>query len=53
MLEYMKEALVTICRKDSDKFESQSKGSTEWFDLDSGFLKDMFLQLNQTSKKPY
>ena len=27
-LENMKEALVTICRKDSDQFEGQSKGST-------------------------
>ena len=27
-LEYMKEAVVTIRRKDSDKFEYQSKGST-------------------------
>ena len=27
-LEYMKEAMVTIRRKDSDNFEGQSKGST-------------------------
>ena len=27
-LEDMKEAVVTICRKDSDNFEGQSKGST-------------------------
>ena len=34
-LEYMKEAVVTIRRKDSDKFEGQSKGSTGWFNLDN------------------
>ena len=28
ILEYMKEAVVTICRKDSYKFEGQSKGYT-------------------------
>ena len=35
----MKYAVVTICRKDSDKFEGQSKGSTGWFNLDFEFLK--------------
>ena len=35
----MKEAVVTICEKDSDKFEGQSKGSTGWFNLDSEFIK--------------
>ena len=34
-LEYTKEAVVTIHRKDLDKFEGQSKGSTGWFRLDS------------------
>ena len=33
-LEYMKEAVVTIRRKDSNKFYCQSKGSTKWFNLD-------------------
>ena len=35
----MKEAVVTIRRKDSDKFEGQSKGSTGWFNLDHEFSK--------------
>ena len=35
----MKEAVVTIRRKDSDKFEGRSKGSTGWFNLDNEFLK--------------
>ena len=38
-LEYMKEAVVTICRKDLDKFEDQSKGSTRWFNIDSELKK--------------
>ena len=38
-LEYMKYAVVTICRKDSDKFDGQSKGSTGWFNIDNEFLK--------------
>ena len=38
-LEYMKEAVVTIRRKDLDKFEGQSKGYTGWFKLDSGLKK--------------
>ena len=33
----MKEALVTIRRKDSDKFEGQYKLSTGWFNLDHEF----------------
>ena len=36
-LENMKEAVVTIRGKDLDKFEGQSKVSTGWFKLDSGF----------------
>ena len=36
-LEYMKEAVVKICRKDIDNFEGQSKGYTGWFKLDSNF----------------
>ena len=32
--EDMKEAVVTIRSKYSDKFEGQSKGSTGWFNLD-------------------
>ena len=35
----MKEAVVTICRKDSDKFEGKSKGYTGWFNLDCETLK--------------
>ena len=33
-LEDMKEAVATIYRKYSDKFEGQSKGSTGWFNPD-------------------
>ena len=32
-LEEMKEVVVTIRRKDSDKFEGQSKASIGWFNL--------------------
>ena len=38
-LEYMKEVVLKIRRKDLYKFEGQSKGSTGWFKLDSGFKK--------------
>ena len=38
-LEDTKKAVVTIRRKDSDKFEGQYKGSTGWFNLDHEFLK--------------
>ena len=34
-LEYMKEAVVKIHRKDSDKFEGKSKGYTGWFNINS------------------
>ena len=33
----MKEAVVTICRKDLYNFEGQSKGSIGWFNLDHEF----------------
>ena len=36
-LEDMKEAVVTIRRKDLYNFEGRSKGYTGWFKLDSGF----------------
>ena len=36
-LEYTKDAVVTIRRKDSDKFEGHSKGSTGWFNIDHEF----------------
>ena len=36
-LEYMEEAVVTIRRKDSYKFDGKSKGSTLWFNLDHEF----------------
>ena len=38
-MEAMKEAVITICRKDLDKFEGQSKVSTGWFKLDSELKK--------------
>ena len=38
-LEDMKEAVVTFRRKDSDKFEGQSKGSTGWFNPNHKFFK--------------
>ena len=47
----MKEEVVTIRRKDSDKFGGQYKGSTGRFNPDCGFLKGNFLHLNQTSIK--
>ena len=37
-LENMKEAVVKIRSKDSDKFEGQSKGSIGWFNLDCEFF---------------
>ena len=43
----MKKAMVTIRSKGLDKFEGQSKGSTGWFKLDSGFKKKHFLQFIQ------
>ena len=42
----MKEAVVTISRKDSDKFEIQYKGSTGWFNLDHEFFKRQFSTLS-------
>ena len=41
-LEYTKEAVVTIRRMDSDKFECQSKGYIGWFNLDHESLKRNF-----------
>ena len=38
-MEDIKEAVVTIRRKDSDKFEGHSKGSTGWFNLDHELKK--------------
>ena len=35
----MKGAVVITRRKDTDKFEDQSKESTGWFNLDHEFLK--------------
>ena len=37
-----REAVVMICRKDSDNFEGQSKRSTGWFNLDHEFLERKF-----------
>ena len=44
-LEYMKKAVVTIHRNNSDKFEGQSKESTGWFNLDCEFLERKFSTL--------
>ena len=44
-LEYMKEAVVTIRGKDSDKFEGQSNGYTVWFNIDHEFIKRIFYTL--------
>ena len=38
-LEDMKKAVVKIRRKDSDKFEGQSNGSSGWFNIDSELKK--------------
>ena len=51
-LAFMKKTVVTIRRKGLDKFEDQSKGSTEWFKLDGGFFKH-FLQFIQNSLKTF
>ena len=40
--EDMKKTVFTIRRKGLGKFEVQSKGSTRWFKLHSGFLKTTF-----------
>ena len=37
----MKEAMVTIRGKNSEKFEGQYKGSTGWFNIDHG-LKEIY-----------
>ena len=34
----MKEAVVTVFRKDSDNVDVQSKGSTGWINLDHEFF---------------
>ena len=39
---YIKEAVVTICRRYLDKFEGQYKGSTGWFNLDHDLKKSIF-----------
>ena len=41
----MKEAVVIIRRKDSDKFEGQSKGSTGCFNIYREFFKRNFSTL--------
>ena len=41
-LDDMKEAMIRICRKDSDNFEGHSKGYTLCFNLDNEFLKGKF-----------
>ena len=52
-LQDSKDAVVTIRRKNSDKFEGRSKGYTEWFNLDSEFKKGESIQLHQTSIKTF
>ena len=44
-----KTEVVIIRRKGLDNFEGHSKVSTGWFKLDSGFLKQNFLQSIQDS----
>ena len=53
LLEDMKEAVVIIRRKDSEKFEGQSEGSTGFFNLNHELKKETFLHLNQTSIKTF
>ena len=43
----IEQVVVKIRMKGLDKFEGESKGYTGWFKLDSGFLKQMFLQFIQ------
>ena len=50
-LEYIKGAVVNICRKDSDNFKGKSKGSTGWINIDHGLKKENNLHLNWTSIK--
>ena len=38
----MKEEVVAIIRKDSDKFEGEYKGFTGWFNLDREFFLGKF-----------
>ena len=45
-LEDMKKTVVTILKKGLDQFEGQSKGSTGWFKLDSGFFKTTFFTIH-------
>ena len=51
--EDMKEAVVMIRRKDSDKFEGQSKGSTGCFNLDHDLKKIKFSTLEPEFYKKY
>ena len=43
-MKYMKEAVVTIRGKDSDKFEGQSRRYTGWFNLDHKYKKYITLE---------
>ena len=36
----MKEAVITICMKNLDKFDGNHIGSVFWFNLDREFLKN-------------
>ena len=42
----IKKIVVIIFRNGLDKFEGQSKGSTGWFKLDSGFFKTTFFTIH-------
>ena len=46
-LEDMKEAVLTILRKDSYQFEVQSKVSTGYVNLNIEFFKSFFLKLTR------
>ena len=47
-LEYMKEAVFPIRRKDFYKFKGQSKGSTGWFNVDNEFQERNIFTLEPT-----
>ena len=49
----MKESVVTIRRKDLDKFQGQSKGYTVWFNPDHELLKKFSLLKPEFYKNCY
>ena len=44
-LDDIKEAVFMICRKNLDNFQDQSTGSTDWFNIDCEWLKEMYYTL--------